>query len=304
MENMKAFLNRSDAAQWVCLMTAFTLIELLVVVAIIAILAALLLSALTGAKLAAQQAECISNLKQTALAHTVYVDDFAREFPMSGETPYPIWETLLSPYMIKNNTYGSSSKEGVFLCPSASRPLTNTVFTPYNYYLGKADTPWFDYDVATTSGSYDNNNFITNFGAFAFNGWLYYRLGYNPIEGMSGSAYFNSPRDVRRASRTPAFADANFYDVFPDPGHGPPTNLYDGGGLWAGAGQMSSLTLARHGSRAASAAPRDFDISHRLPGMIDVALYDGHVEKSPLENLWSYYWSADWQIPIKRPGLH
>jgi len=28
------------------------------------------------------------------------------------------------------------------------------------------------------------------------------------------------------------------------------------------------------------------------------------VEKSPLENLWSYYWSADWQIPIKRPGLH
>jgi hypothetical protein len=36
--------------------------------------------------------------------------------------------------------------------------------------------------------------------------------------------------------------------------------------------------------------------------MIDLALYDGHVEKSPLENLWNYYWSANWQIPNPRPG--
>jgi hypothetical protein len=35
--------------------------------------------------------------------------------------------------------------------------------------------------------------------------------------------------------------------------------------------------------------------------MIDVALFDGHVEKSPLEYLWNYYWSADWQIPSRRP---
>jgi hypothetical protein len=30
--------------------------------------------------------------------------------------------------------------------------------------------------------------------------------------------------------------------------------------------------------------------------MIDLALFDGHVEKSPLENLWTYYWTADWQV--------
>jgi prepilin-type N-terminal cleavage/methylation domain-containing protein len=299
---MKASLKPSNPARRVCLKTAFTLIELLVVVAIIAILAALLLPALTGAKLAAQQAECISNLKETALAHTVYVDDFAREFPLSSEPRYPIWETLLSPYMIKNNTYGSSSKEGVFLCPSASLAPTNSVLTQYgpSHYLGKADTPWVDYDIATTTGYYASNNFITNFGAFAFNGWLYYRLGYETSESSSGSTSFNTPRDVRRASRTPCFADANHYEVFPDPSQGPSTNLYDG---LPGIGVMSSLALARHGSRPASAAPRDFDISHRLPGMIEVALYDGHVEKSPLENLWNYDWSADWQIPMKRPGL-
>jgi hypothetical protein len=34
---------------------------------------------------------------------------------------------------------------------------------------------------------------------------------------------------------------------------------------------------------------------------VDMALFDGHVEKVPLENLWNYYWSRDWQIPNPRP---
>ena len=65
---------------------------------------------------------------------------------------------------------------------------------------------------------------------------------------------------------------------------------------------MSVITIPRHGNRPV-AIPRDWPVSQRLPGAINVGFFDGHAEKVPLERLWQLYWHKGYEPPAKRPGL-
>src|SRR6185503_2107637 len=113
--------------------------------------------------------------------------------------------------------------------------------------------------------------------------------------------------EVRDPSLTPVLADgvgwwwegANW--AGPQAYDFPATDLAAGvypGAPWSIAG----FTIPRHGSRP-SKVSTNYPATSKLPGAINVAFYDGHVETAKLERLWSFYWHKDYVLPAKRPGL-
>ena len=140
----------------------FTLIELLVVIAIIAILAALLLPALTRAKLKAQGVQCMNSHRQLAIAWRMYTEDnqdrllYSSSLPVDSRDPYSwcngridfsnsnpsnwdptvdIQQSLMWPYCGKNLSIWRCPSDRSFVTVSGVRkPRIRTM--AMNAYLG------------------------------------------------------------------------------------------------------------------------------------------------------------------------
>jgi len=141
----------------------FTLIELLVVIAIIAILAAMLFPVFARARESARKIQCLSNVKNIAMAIQMYLSDYDRLPPAEHRAevlaffgdrgcdftpgcctrptignPFLRWPVVLDEY-IKNRD--------VWTCPSAKMAKWAEVIVP-DYYPGG----WLGYFVSYESG--------------------------------------------------------------------------------------------------------------------------------------------------------
>jgi len=166
----------------------FTLIELLVVIAIIAILAAMLFPVFARARESARKIQCLSNMKNIAMAFQLYLVDYDRFPPKEHNAeaqayfdagpggggassncnrayrgnPYLRWQVILDEY---------TKNRDVWRCPSARRAIGASFIVPdygegWLRYLQQTEGQW--------GAAYDTRGEVTTGGPCMYSwpsGW-------------------------------------------------------------------------------------------------------------------------------------
>jgi prepilin-type N-terminal cleavage/methylation domain-containing protein/prepilin-type processing-associated H-X9-DG protein len=268
---------------------AFTLIELLVVIAVIAILAGLLLPVLSKAKEKARSIQCINNQKQITLSYRIALDE---------DTGERLDEVGVADWFL--DTVGV--KEQGWICPNAPLRLDRRV----DYY-GWVDSAWTSAHWTNFPGVFRavNSDRLVRpsfrAGSYGLNLYLFRtdQSFHNfPLHlPIPATGRFQTENRVQNPTQTPVISDSTWWEDTPSfvLSGNPPTWAYGSNfGPELGHSGLSVFAISRHGNRPNS-IPQSWSPKQRLPGSVNVGMFDGHVEQMPLEKLWRLNWHFDYQ---------